>query len=404
MRWKLLLTAALIVILSGFAYYYFFNDSSTSNFKVDSVLIKTAIKLEGSYEGQIRITNNADRRIFDINVNGLDKILSASGKTIELKEGETKSVTLRFSNEGNFSGGVYTGTIEISSSGEKKIIPVIVEIESGEVIFDSNTALFPSGKIFPGDKINAEIKVFDLSSTGTANVEADYFIKDFSGKIIISEKENIVVKDNVLITKSFNLPRDAEIQEYVFAVILRYKNSAAVSTSFFSVNEKNSAFVFSGDSSYMLIIILFLIFIFGAFVFYSFYSKDKILQGLKREYKKELEEQERYLEEKEKQNSLLLKTEEERELNKRLFIGLRKKRRNYIKEVHAKRVKEIKRLKKSNKSEEMRKQIEQWKKKGYNTSVFEGEMRAPSINDIKKQIEQWKKKGYNTSILDNRKV
>jgi large-conductance mechanosensitive channel len=403
MRWKILSAIAVIAILLCGAYLYFTN-SKDEGFQVDSLLIKTAIKSNGGYEGQIKITNIGDKSNFELKIRGPENILSASEKSFKLEKGQTKNIVLRFSNNEGISGGVYTGIIEISSSGMKKEIPVIVEIESDDVLFDSNTALFPSGKISSGDKINAEIKVFDLSDIGAANVDTEYFIKDFSGKTLISEKESISIKDSVLITKSFNLPKDAEIQDYVFAVVLKYKNSLAVSTSFFSVEKKSQTFYFSGEEPYLFIIILFLILALSIFIFYIFYSKDKALQELKKEYKKELEEQEKYLEEKEKQNSLLLKTEEERELNKRLFIGLRKKRRNYIKEVHAKRVKEIKRLKKSNKSEEMRKQIEQWKKKGYNTSVFEGEMRAPSINDIKKQIEQWKKKGYNTSILDNRKV
>lgn len=215
--------------------------ASAESFKVDNILLKTAIKSNGSVASKISITNTLDeKQHFEINILGLDGLVSISENSFDLEKREIRDINLVFSNLKGEEEGVYVSQIEIRGK-EIKTIPVILEIESRDVLFDSNSAIFPSTKIHPGDKASLEIKIFDLYKTGASNVELTYFIKNFDDEIIIFENENLAVKDQALITRTIILPKDIEKRDYVLGVILKYKDSVGTSSAFFRVESNLSA-------------------------------------------------------------------------------------------------------------------------------------------------------------------
>lgn len=395
---KVLTVSILVVaLLAGLLFSFgFFNTPEKENFSVDSVLVKTAIKNLGVYEGKLRVSAN-ENTVFKTGVEGVENLLSISPETFELLKGETKELDLSFINKNNLSEGIYLGNINLGS-GENKKIPVIIEIESGDVVFDSNTAVFPATSISPGDKVSGQIKIFDLGGIGTASVELVYFVKDFNGEIIISEKENIVVKDNILITKQLNLPNNIKNGDYVFGVTLKYKNSVATSSSFFKIEEKK-AFSYSGNYAIFILPALFFALVIVVLLFYFVYSRDKLLKELTCQYKSEIKRQDQLLESKEKANEKVLKTKQEKKLNKDIFTKLKEANKLKIEKLHNERVKKFRVLKKRKAPKNiMAEQITKWKKQGYNTNILE--RRVPKPSDIKKQIASWKKKGYNTKVLE----
>lgn len=396
----------LVVILFA-SIFYFSEIASAAGFEVDSVLLKRVIKTEGSFSSSVRITNaGVLKKDFEVNVFDLENLASLDSRIFDLGGGKVKELEITFSNKNNLTESVYVGGLEIISGAERKLIPIILEIESRDVLFDSNVALFPTGRISPGDKINAEIKIYDLSQVGTASVDLIYFIKDFEGETIISESETIVVEDNVLITKSTTLPENLEPGDYVFGVALDYRGSVGTASSFFRVGKKKFASGLNLDSNFLYIIILFVIifFAFLLFIFYIVYSRDKLLIELKNQYKSELRRQEKYLTRREEKVEEKLETPEERILSRKIFRKIKREKRKAIKVIHKQRVKKLRELKRTKKGKaSMQSQIAKWKRQGYDVGVLEKtKTKIPSAESIKEKVQAWKNKGYNTSVLERR--
>ncbi len=389
--------------LAGWGSYSYFSPKNSPNFDVDSILIKSNIKIGGSYETDVRVTNLKDSEnkvnMFLSDVQGLTEPIT---QELVLSAYETKAIKVSFVNL-SVSEGIYVGVLEVSSGDEKKTLPIILEIESDKVLFDNSVSLFPSGVVQPGERVNAEIKVNDLTFLGSAVVEFEYFVRDFYGGKIFSEKETVPVDKDTSFTKSFEIPKGAKQQDYVFGAIVRYNNSTGTSSSFFSV-EKKPLFAGAFDNMYFFVLLIFaaLVLVLLLFVFYSVFSRDKLLDELKNQYRNELRRQVDYIHEKEHTVEVKLKTPEEKKVSKKIFAKVKKERVKAIKKLHVERVKKYKQMKKAKKPvDTMKSQIEKWKNEGYNTSVLQGETKIPDVGDIRRQINMWKKKGYDTSVLKN---
>ena len=401
MRWKLLSISLSVFLIGTIIFSYFYFLSGQEELTIDSVLLKTSIKSGSSFNGKLKVSNIGEKTN-QINVReiNLGKIAEINPRSFELQPGVTKEVQITFSNKDGLKENIYVGSIEVSNK-ENKRIPVILEIESEDILFDSSIDLFPKGNIFLGDKINTEIKIYDLSKIGTSTVEMDYFLEDFEGEILASGTENIVVKDQTSITKSFDIPKTAKEGDYVFAVVIRYKDSVGISSNFLRIEKKRIIEVFDKDTLKFAIVLVFALFVILIFVFYSIYSRDKIFDELRSQYKREMKKEEEKLREKENRNMQTLETKEEKQLNKKIFIKIRKEKKEAIGRIQKQRIQKIKKLKKRKKKNEIKKQLEKWKKQGYNTGILE-KTKIPTAKEIKGQIEKWKKLGYNTKVLEGK--
>jgi len=404
MKWKLLITIGVLIAIVGIPLFYFLpqtlSPKTPDSFIVDSVLLKTVINFNSSFNNQIKVANMQDvSDNFKLEINGLEDFVSSDKTSFNLEPKEIKTVNLLFSNSKNKPSGIYVGAFKISDSKNEKLIPIILEMESQDVLFDSNINLYPSADA-SNSKVNVEINIFDLGNIGTANIEAEYFIKSFTGEVILYEKENIVVKNNVLISKSFTLPENIKQGEYAFGAVLQYKNSVGTSTYLFRLADSNSSKQFHLSTNTILIIgFLVVIFVLVFFLFYSLYSRDKILMELKDQYKSESERQEVLLKRKESENDQKLKTFEEKLLNKRLFRKVREERKKQLKIIHKERERKIKSLRRHKNGNEISNQISKWKREGYDISILE-KTKIPNVDYIKKQLKKWKKKGYETNVLE----
>ncbi|MFH1711551.1 MAG: hypothetical protein ABH840_04525 [Nanoarchaeota archaeon] len=408
MNRKIIIISAVVIVAlaSILSFLFIFNGDEGSSFNVDSVILKVAIKSNSSLDTYIRISNlDVSSKEFNAKILDVGDLASLDKPNFEVDSEGVERVKISFFNSGIREPGIFLGRLVVSSGVEEIIVPIVVEIESEDVLFDANFDLFPTENIFPGNKINAEIKIFDLSRIGTVPVEMKYFVKDFFGKTVTEGTENPVVKSQVLIAKSFDLPKDLATGDYVFGVVMTYKESVGTSSALFSVEEAMGSGVsisYLGEGTYLIIFLIAIALIFVMFVVYSIYSRDLLMVELSNQYEQELRKQEEWLAEKQKENEKMLETREEINLNQKLFKEVKKKRINLIKKVHKKRVSQIKHLKKLNQNQEIKRQISQWKKKGYNTALLESKIKTPSVNDIHNQISQWKKKGYNTKIFENK--
>jgi hypothetical protein len=212
----------------------------------------------------------------------------------------------------------------------------------------------------------------------------------------------LVVKDQVLITKTFDLPKNLAEGDYILSVTLRYKNSVGTSSAFFRVETKKtgalSAFLNSNSTYFATFLLVIFVLLFS--LLYLLFSRDKLLQELKSMYSTHLRKEKKYLREKEEETERLLKTKAEKELSRKLFRRVRRQRAIELKKIHAERVRKLQRLRRLKQKTAMVEQIAAWKKKGYETRFLEERIKPLSAKEIRKQMQKWKNRGYKIPISE----
>ncbi|MFH1358871.1 MAG: hypothetical protein ABIH37_03225 [archaeon] len=378
------------------------NSKVLDKIRVDPLFLKISLREGIKGFKEVVVTNEGEASSFLIETSGLDGLFLLDNYDFYLEKGEKKIIKASFDTS-ELDPGIYLGKINILFKEERKEIPVILEVESDEVLFDSeNIKLFPLGEdITPGKRINLEIKIYDLERTSRETIEVNYFIMNFDKKVIVAESENLVIEDSFDYSKTLNLPNDIKLGSYVIGAIMNYRDSVGTSTLYFEVVEKKSLNVLSNTFVILLVfIIIFLLFLW--FLFFSLYHRDRLLKELQKQYKRELERQKEMVELKAKSNYHKLKNKVEKKEYKREIREVKKKRLKGLKDIYKERVKKVSKLKKSGKKSILKSQLEIWKRKGYDTQVLENKYKVPEASDIRKKIKQWKRKGYDTKVLERK--
>ena len=172
----------------------------------------------------------------------------------------------------------------IKSEKETIAVPVIVEIESKDVLFDMNIDLNAQDRVIElGDSRNIEVRLFNLGKVSPANVLMEYEIKGLNGETIFTETETVVVVTQASFYKTVKIPENLNTGEYVFIAKAKYGTSTGTSSYLFEVKAKEvkkgdvyyeniSSFltVCSGDPKCwisLLVLVLFL-FILGSYTYF----------------------------------------------------------------------------------------------------------------------------------------
>ena len=168
---------------------------------------------EGEYiEKELKVMNVAyEEETIEVDVSRLSDIIDVLDKSFTIKPGQTKIVRLNFSSFNNAKGieqapGVYMGKISAKTGSYEKTIPIVVEIESRNVLFDMNlNPVARDRSVVQGSSTTFEIRVFNLQSIESFNVGMEFFVKDINGNTIISEKESVVVKTQASFFKTLKI-------------------------------------------------------------------------------------------------------------------------------------------------------------------------------------------------------
>jgi len=214
------------------------------DFIIDPRSIKTKVKLGESAEEILTLTNTfSDAFAVSLKVENLNEYLSLSDDFFEQEPGESKEVRL------NFIGkrvGVFIGEVIITLKDIEELIPtiedveisvpIILEVVSKIVLFDVQLDIpVEYAIIAPGDELRAQITLLNLGAPEKVDVFVTYFVKDLRGNIIFEESETFVVEEQLSYPKSFIIPDDAVLGNYVAIVEVRFADSFAVSSQLFEV-------------------------------------------------------------------------------------------------------------------------------------------------------------------------
>ena len=253
-------------------------------FEVDQILIKVLVKANEFIEKELRVMNVGDEeKSIEVDISGLSDIIDVLDNTFTIKPGQTKIVRLNFSSFDKTEGveqvpGVYIGKIRVRTGSYEKSVPVVVEIESKNVLFDMNlNPVARDRSVLQGSSTTFEIRVFNLQSIESFNVDMDFFAKDVNGNTIISERESVVVKTQASFFKTLRIPKNLKTGNYIFVAQASLGNSIGTASYLFEVEsppeEKRFTrflgFCRNDPLCWMLsVIVLLLMFAIGAYAYF----------------------------------------------------------------------------------------------------------------------------------------
>ena len=261
-----------------------FASALEGDFSASPSIIKAAVKEGNSINYPVNIINSGQGRRLDIYSSQSD-FISTDKDSLIVNENDIGNFNILL---GSDEPGVYTGNIIVSDDNRAVKIPIILEVESRDILFDARIRIAPrSLEKNPGDELLVDVNIWNIAASDK-NVELEYYISDTKGKIIISDKDSFDVENSLAIKKSFYIPKTAEIGDYVVYVYARQGDSLGTSSLFFYVGEYVSLspklnFVF-GDYVYFISGVLFIL-IAGIFLF-NYFTDKKLLQAV--EWKKRI--------------------------------------------------------------------------------------------------------------------
>ncbi|MBI2547044.1 MAG: hypothetical protein HYW23_01200 [Candidatus Aenigmarchaeota archaeon] len=212
------------------------------NFEVDQILLKILVRSSEFVEKQVRIMNTgAEPTTIQVEALGLLDIVKIDSSAFTLKSGQTKIVTVNFSSfvpeqSIEHQPGVYIGKLIVKSEKAVREIPIVVEIETKNVLFDMNlNPVAIERKVKQGTDTTIEVRLFNLESLESANVDVEYFVKDMNGNTITTETETVVVKTQASFFKTISIPKNLNPGPYVFAAVVKFGNSIGTASYLFEV-------------------------------------------------------------------------------------------------------------------------------------------------------------------------
>ncbi|MBI2654523.1 hypothetical protein HYX02_07010 [Candidatus Woesearchaeota archaeon] len=212
------------------------------DFEIDQILLKVLVKSGEFIEKQIRVMNvGGSATGIDVLAQDLDDIIKIDSPSFSIKPGQTKIVTLNFSSylpeqKIEQQPGIYIGKFLVKSEKAAKDIPIVVEIETKNVLFDMNlNPVALERRVKQGTDTTIEVRLFNLESIESQNVDVEYFVKDMNGNTIVTESETVVVRTQASFFKTISIPKNLKPGPYVFAAQAKFGNSIGTASYLFDV-------------------------------------------------------------------------------------------------------------------------------------------------------------------------
>ncbi|MBT6956505.1 hypothetical protein HN997_04420 [archaeon] len=364
------------------------------DFQVDSIFLKNMIKQSESVSNNLRVTSLGESgNSFNLRVEGIEELVNLSERNFELASGESKDVKVGFYGNG-FEPGVYVGRVVVESDLDKAI-PVILEIQSENVLFATNLDVAARYKeVFPGGDISVSTKLFNLNDTLLHDVEMSYMVKSFGGEVIVSEVETTVVGTEVSVSKNIILPTDIELGDYAFIVVSRFGDSVSTSSYLFSVveDEEENTFVM-GNLAYLSIVVAAFLFGIIILIFYLIYERNQMFKELKSQNRAEMKMCMNAIEL--RKGASLAKASgvvAKRAIKKR-FARVKVMAVGELKRRHRKQKRSLKKMIRHKEKNLMKKKMKSWKVQGFKFGNEISKMKF-SEKGREKQLDKWKDQGF----------
>ena len=208
----------------------------TSSFEVSDEKIKVVVNKYSIEKESINLTNTGQTTLIIKASHNLPGIIEFDKKIFVIKPGQTERV---FFDVIGSSPGISGGKISFETDYLKKVIPVIIEIETTKVLFDAKIDITSDyEKIYEGEELKTQITLFNVGEPKKVDITLVYVIKDFEGNKIYEESETFAVDGQRSFMKTFRT-KDLIPGKYIAGINLLYGNEVATSSSTFDVLAKH---------------------------------------------------------------------------------------------------------------------------------------------------------------------
>lgn len=237
--------------------------------ELDNALLKVSLQ-EGENIDRVFIITADVAGDYSLESIGLPRV-RLSEESFYLGLRESREVAVSFDAE-NVNPGVYGGYVRITSSEGVSDLPVLYEVESSDLFFDSVVTL-PSSylQVNSGEEVLFGVDIVDLRGLGVeTDVELSYEIKGLDGSFVSSGSQIIKVLGRESLLKRVEIPSGVETGNYFLITKIGQGDSLGISSRAFYINgvseRVNDYNIFFGIfilAAFILGAILFLVFKFN---------------------------------------------------------------------------------------------------------------------------------------------
>jgi len=244
---------------------------------------KAVVKVNEIFKQRVTIVNFGELSTkVSIDVIGLENIIRVINPVFSMGAGETHIVVFDVLAK---NAGVYTGQLVIRTKEGSVFVPVIIEAETKQVLFDLSLDIKPK-LVVPGEKISVQATLFNLNEIGLVNVEVSYIIKDFEDKTILEENEMVSIETQATLVKTFTIPEDIAFGEYVFIVQVSYGGTVGTSSELFTVGKLEAPAQTQKTNNLLLMGIVIIIIVLSVIGFFMHKKISRIVKLEKTKIKK----------------------------------------------------------------------------------------------------------------------
>ena len=216
----------------GSAYF-----APTKNFTIGKEIIKVSVKQGATYKTQFSITNTGSQELLlEINASELKDLLLLNNTRFNLSPSKLKYIDVVISTSEDKKPDVYTGSIKIKGGDIIKLLPVVIEVQSKNALFDVIVKVLPQYKnVLMGEKVEANITLINVANLTSADVDLYYSLNNIDGKSIANGSEKLNIKKEASIIKGLEMPLSIPLGAYLFYAKLSYGKEIAAASDMFNV-------------------------------------------------------------------------------------------------------------------------------------------------------------------------
>ena len=241
----------------GTAEYDFFVEPPFLQFKMD----------KGTYyQKMINVTNNGTNPLtITISVEGVQNFIFPEGLVFDLASGESKEVRLDIYVSNSREADVYVGKVHFGASQVRKEIPVVLQVNEVDALFDIRTEVLKK-YVTPGGRVKANVTLVNMGDLRNFDVNLEYKVMDYDKNEYTVKKEDFAINKSYSNIFYLDLPSDIKIGNYLFYTKVSYGNVSASSYDTFVVEEVSTF-------AWIILVIAILILM---YVIYRKYLKEKM--------------------------------------------------------------------------------------------------------------------------------
>ena len=224
----------------------------------------------------LTVKNNWNKEInVEVEVEGIEEFVIISDD-FKIGASNEKLLAVVIDNL-NVEQRIITGKIILRSEGHREEVLVVINMRTRQFLFDSVINVLEESRVIEaGEVLKTEIDLLQVGIDDKVDVFVNYVIKDFNGKVYLTEDETFFVLDEKKYRRIFET-RTLPPGEYVIGIEVEYEDTFATASSYFKVESGEFSFdefIDTGSGkgillallSLLVLIVLLILFVF-VFVF-----------------------------------------------------------------------------------------------------------------------------------------